>query len=195
MTPKAYAPRVPQGATFTQFDIQQVIRWMKAPDAAYGATAAARTQTRDTILLTALDEAVADLKRRMGDDTAKWKWGDIHTADLVHPLATTDALKALFRVEPVRRGGDAYTVMAASSPSATNTKQVSGASYMFVFDVKNWDASTGLSVPGNSAQPRSPHYADLAPRWGEGQYFPLAFSRAQVEANTKDRLMLQPLRE
>jgi hypothetical protein len=83
----------------------------------------------------------------------------------------------------------------AASVSSTNTNQVSGASYMFVFDVKNWDASTGLSVPGNSAQPRSPHYADLAPRWGEGQYFPLAFSRAQVEANTKDRLMLQPLRE
>ena len=52
-----------------------------------------------------------------------------------------------------------------------------------------------LSVPGNSAQPGSPHYADLVPHWGEGDYFPLAFSREQVEANTKDRLVLQPLRE
>jgi len=195
MTPRAYAQRVPPAATFTQYDIQQVIRWMKAPDAAYGSTSGARTEARDRILLTALDEAVAELKRRLGDDMTKWKWGNIHTADFIHPLATTDALKALFRIEPVRRGGDAYTVMAASSPSNTNTSQLSGASFMFVFDVKNWDASRGLSVPGNSAQPGSPHYADMVPYWGEGKYFPLAFSREQVEANVKDRLMLQPLRE
>jgi penicillin G amidase len=195
MTPKAYAPRVPAGATFTQYDIRRVIAWMTAPDAAYGATGALRTATRDKILLSALDEAIADLKKQMGDDMTMWKWGDIHTADFVHPAATTDALKALFRIEPVRRGGDAYTVMAASSPSAAGSRQLSGASFMFVFDVGHWDASQGLSVPGNSAQPASPHYADLVPFWGEGRYFPLAFSRDAVEADTRNRLILQPLRE
>ena len=142
-----------------------------------------------------MDSDLADLKKQMGDDMTRWKWGDIHTADFVHPVATTDALKALFRIEPVRRGGDAYTVMAASSPSAAGSRQVSGASFMFVFDVGHWDASQGLSVPGNSAQPVSPHYADLVPYWGEGKYFPLSFSREAVEANAKDRLILQPLRE
>ncbi len=195
LTPKVYAPRIPAGATFRQYDIQRVIAWLTKPDAAYGASSGARAQARNAMLLAALDEAVADLGKRLGDDMARWKWGDIHTADFVHPLATTDALKALFRVEPVRRGGDAYTVMAASSPTETSANQVSGASFMFVLDVKNWDASRGLSVPGNSAQPLSPHYADLAPYWGEGKYFPLAFSREAVEANTKDRLVLQPLRE
>jgi penicillin amidase len=195
MTPKAYAPRIPAGAEFRQYDIQRVVAWMTAPDAAYGATNAERTAARDKILLAALDEAIVDLKKRMGDDMTKWKWGDIHTADFAHPLATTDALKALFRVEPIRRGGDGYTVMATSSPSAASSTQLSGASFMFVFDVKHWDASQGLSVPGNSAQPGSPHYADLAPYWGEGRYFPLPFSREAVEANTADRLTLQPLRE
>ena len=195
MTPKAYAPRVPDGASVTQYNIQQVIQWMKAPDAPYGATRTARTHARDNILLASIAEAVADLKHRLGDDMTKWKWGDIHTADFAHPLATTDALKTLFRIEPVRRSGDAYTVMAASSPSDTSTKQLSGASFMFVFDVTHWDASRGLSVPGNSAQPLSPHYADMVPYWDEGKYFPLAFSREQVEATAKDRLVLQPLRE
>jgi len=111
MTPKAYAPRVPAGATFTQYDIRRVIAWMTAPDAAYGATNVLRTATRDKMLLAALDEAIADLKTQMGDDMTRWKWGDIHTADFVHPAATTEVLKALFRIEPVRRGGDAYTVM------------------------------------------------------------------------------------
>ncbi len=195
MTSLAYAPHVPAGMSFSQYDIQQVIGWMTKPDQAYGASGAARTAARDTILLTALDKAVADLKGRLGDNMSKWTWGAIHTADFVHPLATTDALKALFHIDPVPRGGDGYTVMATSSLSASNTAQVSGASFMFVFDVKDWDKSTGLSVPGNSDQPKGPHYADLIPYWGEGKYFPMAFSRAEVEANTTDRLVLQPLRE
>jgi len=29
---------------------------------------------------------VADLRKRLGDDMQKWVWGDIHTADFVHPL-------------------------------------------------------------------------------------------------------------
>ena len=66
---------------------------------------------------------------------------------------------------------------------------------MFVFDVQDWDRSTGLSVPGNSAQPLSPHYKDLVPYWGEGRHFPLAFSRKKVEEHTRSRLVLQPLRE
>jgi hypothetical protein len=85
--------------------------------------------------------------------------------------------------------------MAASSPSGNNTKQVSGATFMFAFDVGAWDNSLGLSVPGNSAQPGSPHYADLAPYWGEGKHFPLLFSRAEVEKHLESKLVLEPLRE
>jgi hypothetical protein len=50
-------------------------------------------------------------------------------------------------------------------------------------------------VPGNSAQPLSPHYRDLTTYWGEGKYFPLAFSKAKVDEVTAHRLMLQPIRE
>jgi penicillin amidase len=83
--------------------------------------------------------------------------------------------------------------MATSSPTEGNTKQTSGASFMFVFDAQNWDRSTGLSTPGNSAQPLSPHYSDLASDyWGDGKYFPLLFSKQKIEENTKNRLVLQP---
>ena len=85
--------------------------------------------------------------------------------------------------------------MASSSLSEGNTKQTSGASFMFVFDVQNWDRSTGLSTPGNSAQPLSPHYSDLAAEyWGDGKYFPLLFSRQKIDANTRNRLVLKPER-
>ena len=192
--PLAFAPKVPEPArsSVRQYDMRRVIAWMKKPDRAFGPNAA---EGRNRILAQALEEAVADLRKRFGDDMNAWKWGDIHTTDFVHPLGGTEPTKELFHVDPVRRGGDGFTVMAASSPTETSTKQTSGASFMFVMDVSNWDNSTGLSVPGNSAQPLSPHYKDLAAYWGEGKYFPLAFSRPKVEEVTAHRLWLQPVRD
>jgi penicillin G amidase len=191
--PLAFNPKIPEAArpTMRQYDMRRVIAWMKKPDAAYGPDP---SEGRNRIVGHALEAAVADLHKRFGADMDKWKWGDIHTTDFVHPLAGNAATKGIFHVEPVRRGGDGFTVMAATSPSETNTKQTSGASFMFVMDVSDWDNSTGLSVPGNSAQPLSPHYKDLTTYWGEGKYFPLAFSRGKVDEVVAHRLMLQPIR-
>lgn len=186
----AYAPQVPEAMGRTvRPDIRQVIDWMKSPGAVYGPDPAA---ARNRMLVTAMEQAVAELRQKMGDDMSKWRWGDIHTADFIHPLLS-DKTRALFFVPPVARGGDSYTVMATTSASEAGTQQLSGASFKFVFDVQDWDRSTGLSAPGNSAQPLSPHYADLAPLWGKGEHFPLAFSRKKVEEVTTDRLMLYPV--
>lgn len=192
--PLAFAPKVPETAkdAVRQYDMRRVISWMQKPDKAYGKDPVAG---RNKILAQALDQAVADMQKKYGANLDAWKWGDIHTTDFVHPLGGSEATKALFAIDPVHRGGDAFTVQAASSATETSTKQTSGASFMFVMDVKDWDNSTGLSVPGNSAQPLSPHYKDLIPYWGEGKYFPLAFSRQKVEEVTAHRLLLQPVRD
>jgi penicillin amidase len=193
----AYAPRVPeaQRAAFRSFDPRRVIQWMTRPDAAYGTTRREREAARTRILLEALDRAIADLRKAHGDRWAEIPWGDVHTARFTHPLAGSPATRALFQVPAVAKSGDAYTLLASSSATETGADQTSGASFAFVFDVKDWDNSTALNAPGQSAQPLSPHYADLAPPWGEGRYVPLAFSRAKVDAATKARLVLQPLVE
>ena len=193
--PLAFAPRLPEGASdaVRQYDMRRIISWLTKPDGGYGSNP---RRTRDEILVDALEQAVADLRKRLGDDMDAWIWGNLHTADFVHPLAGGNEPGSLFYVEPVRRGGDGFTVMAATSPSESSAKQTSGASFMFVFDVKDWDNSTGLSTPGNSAQPLSPHYKDLASaHWGEGKYFPLAFSRAKVDEVAAHRLTLHPVRD
>src|SRR5207247_6950 len=35
---------------------------------------------RDSLVLTALDEAIADLSRRLGADRSHWSWGALHRA-------------------------------------------------------------------------------------------------------------------
>ena len=63
-----------------------------------------------------------------------------------------------------------------------------------VLDVGQWDASRVVNTPGQSGDPSSPHYRDLAPLWAAGNYFPLLYSRDAVERNVSQRLQLQPSR-
>jgi penicillin amidase len=57
---------------------------------------------------------------------------------------------------------------------------------------RQWDASRVVNTPGESGNPDSPHYRDLAPLWADGKYFPLLYTRAAIEKATESRVVLQP---
>jgi penicillin amidase len=61
-----------------------------------------------------------------------------------------------------------------------------------VVDVGNWDNTRAVNHPGQSGDPESPHYRDLAPLWRDGRYFHLAYTRKAVEAVTEKVILLVP---
>jgi len=126
-----------------------------------------------------------------GANSAEWSWGRLHTVTFHHPLELLPGAKALFDIGPLPRPGDSYTVNNASF-SGDTFDQVSGPSYREILDVGNWDESVVTNVPGQSGQPGSPHYSDLAPLWDQMHYFPLLFSEASVEKQARERLLLEP---
>ena len=67
-----------------------------------------------------------------------------------------------------------------------------GASYLQVIDVGAWDNSLMLNFPGQSNDPRSPHYRDLYAPWIRGEMKPMLFSRAAVDAHATSRTILRP---
>ncbi|MFN2483221.1 MAG: penicillin acylase family protein [Pyrinomonadaceae bacterium] len=150
----------------------------------------AAQQRRNRVFLGSLTEAVTDLRSRLGADMTRWRWGSLHAALFRHPLSTSEERFAPFNLKPVERGGDANTVNATGGGG--NFRQTHGASYREVIDVGDWDNSVAVNVPGQSAQPTSPHYNDLLPLWAAGRYFPLLFSRARVEREARERLTLEP---
>jgi penicillin amidase len=137
----------------------------------------------DSLMLVAMDTAMARLRSRLGADSTKWRWGALHTAAFPHKAAAT------FDLGPVARGGDGSTV---NSTSGLDYRQTAGASYREILDVSDWDRSVATSVPGQSGQPESEFYGNLLPLWARGEYFPLLFSRAAVERDTKHILWLKP---
>ena len=148
---------------------------------------------RDALLLSSLAKGYAATVKRLGSDPAAWQWGKLHRAVFVHPLA--DAVDPATRRQLVVSdwpvGGSASTPM-ATSYSPSNYQLTAGASFRMVLDVGRWDDSRVVNTPGQSGDPASPHYRDLAPLWAAGTYFPLLYSRQAVERNATERLQLQP---
>ncbi|PIF73889.1 penicillin amidase [Variovorax sp. 54] len=148
---------------------------------------------RDALLLTTLPAAMQELSTKLGPDPAAWKWGALHRAEFRHPLGgvVDAATRKKLEVGDWPMSGSSFTPMAATY-RANDYKLTSGASFRMVLDVGNWDASRVINTPGQSGNPDSPNYRDLAPLWLEGKYVPLVYSRGAVEKETVERIQLTP---
>ncbi len=148
-----------------------------------------RLGDRDAMLLETLRAAVVDMRARQGEHTAWWSWGKLHHGYFEHPLA--DLMTDFKSVGPLPKGGSGSTPMNATY-RGSDFRVTAGASFRMVCDVGNWDASMCINAPGQSGDPRSSHYEDLAPKWAAGEYVPLPFSKAAVDAAAELVIRLLP---
>ena len=145
---------------------------------------------RDRMLRETLAAAEAECAQRMGPDRADWGWGALHHGYFTHALSRTVG-HAQWDAGPVPLGGSGATPMAAGyRPS--DFRLLAGASVRMVVDVGDWDRSVCINTPGQSGDPRSPHYADLIGPWSRGEYVPMLYSDAAVRNAAEDVLTLQP---
>ena len=179
-------PASAQGAMPT-WSLYQVVLELSQPRAALFGSATAR----DALLHDTLQSAYEELTGKQGLEPQRWSWGALHKAYFRHALDGVAGADALLDRGPVERPGDGDVVQATEYDD-DSLDQISGASYREIFDLADWDNSVAINVPGQSGQPGSVHYDDLLPLWGSGQYFPLRYSKAAVDAVTSDVLMLQP---
>ena len=147
---------------------------------------------RDAVLLRSLEQAVADLRGKLGRDMDAWQYGqpDYKHATIFHPLsrAVSDEWADRFTVGPLPRGGNSYTL----NNSGSGDNQTSGASFRIIVDTGDWDRAVGANTPGQSGDPDSPFYENLFELWANDRYFPVFYSRERVESVAAERLMLTP---
>ena len=150
--------------------------------------------TWSSITAEALDEAVAYLRQRLGDDPAAWKWGVVHQTLPKHPISHLfPGSEKLLNPDPIPMGGDGDTPYAAGySPGRPfNVTLLSVVRY--IFDTSDWDNS-GWAVPlGVSGHPGSRHYADQSPIWGNLELVPMRYTWERVKAEAEGRQVLEPL--
>jgi penicillin G amidase len=187
---KAVAPKAADLIAPEASSISPVVAYLEAPDAALGDDPKA---ARDRILSESLGRAVADVADKLGADSSMWRWGRLHVAKFNHALEVLadKATASQLSVGPLAFGGAANVPRAATYRRA-DYRLTAGASFRMVLDVGNWDASRAINTPGQSGDPFNGHYRDLAPLWATGQYVPLLYSRAAVEAAAAEVITLMP---
>ena len=124
----------------------------------------------------AVSAGLTRLREAQGADAKQWRWGAINRSEFRHPLVRA------YDIPAVERTGGAGTVAAI------------GATYRQIIDFADLDRSVATNVPGQSGQPGSPYYANLAQGFAAQQYFALHYSRAAVERATQHTLVLKPAR-
>ena len=180
----------PAAALIRAVDAEQLLNALEKPDALLGPDAVPR---RNEVLEKSLILAWIDMQKLGGADPAQWQWGKLHHALFGHVLANAAdaATQARLNVGPMPKQGGSDTVnLSAYDPN--NFRQIAGPSFRLVLDVGDWDNSRAVNAPGQSGDPASPHYRDLAPMWLRGEYFPLLYSRARIEASLARRIELVP---
>ncbi len=140
----------------------------------------------------ALSAAWQSLEQRFGDDPGEWRWGAAHVARFPHPLLSrVPILDKLFETSVETDGGH-YTINRGGprfgGDEGHRFEHIHGAGYRAVYDLADLDKSLFIMVPGQSGNPLSRHYSDLAEAWRDGAYLGWPIGGKQ-EA---DRLLLTP---
>jgi penicillin amidase len=151
-------------------------------------------RSRDEVLFSSLRLAFDHLERLLGADVRLWEWGKLHHAFLAHPLSPLfdEWTRERLNVGPAPRGGSGDTV-GNTAYGTDDFRQTGGSSWRVVVDVGNWDGCLAINAPGQSGDPRSPHYADLFSQWAADQMVPLLYSRESIEATAEKRIVLKPV--
>ncbi|MGI8588740.1 MAG: penicillin acylase family protein [Chloroflexia bacterium] len=145
----------------------------------------------ETLLERSLDQGLKLLRRRLGPDMRRWRWGRVHRLTLSHPLGSIGPLARVFNPPPVSMPGDRDTVcMSAEAPNSPLTAAGNSVSYRQLYDLGDWDTARVVLAGGQAGQPTSPHYADLLRLWRRNEYVPLPFSEEMAEAATASDLDL-----
>ena len=169
--------------------LRSVVGWLQAPPGDFGT---APLVARDALLLAALAEAEAGLRRRFGSEVHAWAYGrdGYHHALIRHPLsgAVNVNVRARLDVGPLPRGGYGNTLNATGN----GDNQTAGASFRIVVGVADWDTALATNAPGQGGDAAGPWYRDLFKDWSQDRFFPLFYSRARVESVAAERVLMTP---
>jgi penicillin amidase len=152
-------------------------------------------ETRDQIVLIALQDTVEELTEKLGKNFEKWTWGSVHTATFMNQSLGQSGIgfiEWLLNRGPVAVDGSSY-VPNATSYSFSDPYAVTGVpSQRQILDLQYFEQSLSMHTTGQSGHPFHRHYADMIDPWRNIEYHPMLWTRGQVEAAVEDYLILTP---
>ncbi len=122
----------------------------------------------------ALEDALDLLETRFGRPLDQLRWGAAHVAHFPHPvLSRLPYFDELFGYGVETDGGSNTLNKAGANfggPPETLFADVHGPGYRAVYDLADLERSRFMIATGQSGNPFSRHYGDMATRWRDGIY-------------------------
>jgi len=151
-----------------------------------------KVETRDDILRRAGLSALQTLTQRLGADPAAWRWGQVHTLELVSPLRRQGIGKGLLGSGPMPMGGSAETIYRGRfAPDKPFDVTISAALRMVV-DMSDPDKIMAVLPGGVCGRLFSPHQTDQVAAFMNGEVLHWWFSDQAIEKNARHALLLKP---
>jgi penicillin amidase len=131
----------------------------------------------------ALDESLALLVQRDGDDMNQWRWGAEHIAVLTHQFYSHVPLFDRLSDLSLSTSGGYYTLDRGEGFSPTLAHpfaRTHAAGFRGLYDLGNPDNTRFMIATGQSGHIFSRHYGDLVPLWSEGKAVTLAGTEEEL---------------
>jgi penicillin G amidase len=136
------------------------------------------------LLLASHQEARQALTKALGADESKWTWGEMVKARFTHPLAQAPLIGLQFTIPPFPQNGTAGAGATVNVGSAVSMRLIA--------DTSDWDKTQNGIPLGQSGLPNSPHWKDQLDDWRKVTPRVFPFSKAAVQAATKETVILTP---
>jgi penicillin amidase len=149
----------------------------------------------DATLTRSVELAWEESARLLGDDPARWNWGDLHELELRNASFGTSGIapiEALFNRGPWRTSGGSSVVNAIGWDLPDGYAVDWVPSMRQVVDLADFDASTWITLAGSSGHAFHPHYTDQTDAWAANETRPWPFTPRATEDAAVDRLRLTP---
>lgn len=136
------------------------------------------------LLRACYEDARKVLAKNLGEDEAKWTWGEMVKARFQHPLAGAPLIGLQFTIPPFPQNGTGGLAATVNVGSAVSMRLIA--------DPGDWDKTQHGIALGESGIPSSPHWKDQLEDWRAVTPRVFPFSEAAVAKATKETVWLEP---
>lgn len=150
-------------------------------------------ETREAIIARAFKTAVGDVQSRLGSSPSRWKWGNIHQLEYIHPVGMAKPMNLLYNMGPYPAPGEAHLVNRIKTHFGKmdfNVTSIPSTRRLII--IGEPDNSYSVLPAGNSGNLKSTHYGDQVKMYLAGQYRKLNFSDESFAGKSTHVMKLLP---
>lgn len=152
-----------------------------------------KTETLEDLIILAAKKSTSVLKKELGSDMSKWKWGDFHTVTFVSPLKQRGFAKEWL-------GGGQHRVPGSGETLNRGQYSLNGGPYesqwfssmRMVADMNDNDKIMAVVSGGNSARQFHPYFKSQLDSWVDETWIPWWLNKQKILENSQHQLTLTP---